>query len=261
MSSILSKILDNMQKKDYIFSMNVAKRIEEKINKIEEGDIFTYKDLLIKKEEYFAASKTIERLIKKEIIKRISTGTFYKPKKTIFGELRPNEEKIITPYLFKDGKRIAYITGLLLYNKMGLTTQVPRVISIASREKRIYISRGNIKANAVKSYVEVTEENFQYLQILDAIKDFKKIPDLDLKNGIKILSNILKKLSKENIEKLVNYSLSYPPRVRALLGAILEEIGRKENLEKLQNSLNPFSVYKLGITKEILPTAENWKIK
>ena len=71
--------------------MNIAKKIEEQIENIEAGKTFTYKDFNIKKEEYSAASKSIERLIKKEIIKRISTGIFYKPKKTVFGELKPDE--------------------------------------------------------------------------------------------------------------------------------------------------------------------------
>ena len=78
--------------------MNIAKNITEKIKTIEEGKTFTYKDLAIKKSAYPATAKTIERLIKKGIIKRISTGIFYKPKQTVFGELKPDEEKIITPF-------------------------------------------------------------------------------------------------------------------------------------------------------------------
>ena len=35
-----------------------------------------------------AKGSTIERLIRKGIIKRVSTGVFYKPKQTAFGELR-----------------------------------------------------------------------------------------------------------------------------------------------------------------------------
>jgi len=91
--------------------MNIAKRVKNRINNIEINNIFTYKDLNIKKEEYYAATKTIERLIKKGKIKRLSKGIFYKPKQTVFGELRPDEENIIKPYLFKNRKRIAYITG------------------------------------------------------------------------------------------------------------------------------------------------------
>ena len=239
--------------------MNVAKKIEENISTIKRGETFTYKDLAITKEEYTAASKTIERLIKKGIIKRISTGVFYKPKQTAFGELKPDEEKIITPYLFKNGKRIAYITGLLLYNKMGLTTQIPKEISIASTKKRIYISKGKIKGIAVKSYMEVTDENYKYLELLDSIKDFKNIPDLDKESAIKILTNKILELNNKQKKELIKIALEYPPRTRALLGAILENSG--ENIKKLDDSLNPLSEYKLGIPKAILPTIEKWNIK
>ncbi|MEA1987122.1 MAG: DUF6088 family protein [Candidatus Marinimicrobia bacterium] len=241
--------------------MNIAKKIEKKINNIEIGDIFTYKNLALKKEEYSAATKTIERLIKKGIIKRISTGIFYKPKQSIFGELRPNEEQIIFPYLFKNGKRIAYITGLLLYNKMGLTTQIPKEISIASNKKRIYISKGNIKASAVKSYVEVTEENHKLLELLDALKDFNKIPDLDKNSALIILTNKIFALNKKQKKELIETALEYPPRVRAFLGALLENANKNINTKSLDDSLNPLSEYRLGITKDILPTVEKWKIK
>ena len=241
--------------------MNIAKKIEEQIDSIENGKTFTYKNLNIKKEEYSAASKSIERLIKKEIIKRISTGVFYKPKRTVFGELKPDEEKIITPYLFKNGKRIAYITGLLLYNKMGLTTQIPKEISIASNKKRIYISKGNIKAKAVKSYVEVTNDNYKMLELLDALKDFKKIPDLDKKSSISILTRKISELEKKQVKKLIEIALEYPPRVRAFLGALLENIDKNINIKSLDDSLNPLSEYELGLTKDILPTAEKWNIK
>jgi len=241
--------------------MNIAKKIEEKINNIENGKTFTYKDLNIKKEEYAAASKSIERLIKKEIIRRISTGIFYKPKQTVFGELKPDEEKIITPYLFKNGKRIAYITGLLLYNKMGLTTQIPKEISIASNKKRIYISKGTIKAKAVKSYVKVTNENYKLLELLDALKDFKKIPDLNKKSAIKIVTIKISSLNDKQIKELIEITLEYPPRVKAFLGALLENIGKNRGLKILDDSLNPLSEYELGLTKDILPTIEKWNIK
>lgn len=239
--------------------MNIAKKINEKINNIEAGNTFTYKDLAIQKEEYPATAKTIERLIKKGIIKRISTGIFYKPKQTVFGELKPDEEKIITPYLYTNGKRIAYITGILLYNKMGLTTQIPKEISIASNKKRIFISKGTIKANAVKSYIEVTDENYKYLELLDAIKDLKKIPDLDKKLAIKIFTDNISKLNKRQKKELIKIALEYPPRTRALLGAIFENMG--EDTRKLEDSLNPLSEYKLKISKNILPTIERWNIK
>lgn len=237
----------------------VTQKIEAQVGKIVDGTTFKYEQLAIKPQEYLAAAKAIERLITKGNIKRISTGIFYKPKKTAFGDLKPTEEEILKPYLFENGKRVAYITGTALYNRMGLTTQVPKSIKIASRDKRITVSRGSVKATPVKSYVDVSDKNYYLLELLDALKDFKKIPDLDKAAAIKIILKKLKELDPNKTQLLIKCSLAYPPRVRGFLGALLEKIN-VPNLLILKNSLNPFSEYNYSIEKKILPTAEKWNI-
>ncbi|MDA0784311.1 MAG: DUF6088 family protein [Bacteroidetes bacterium] len=214
----------------------------------------------IEQSEYSAAAKAIERLIKKGVIRRVSTGVFYKPKQTAFGELRPREEELLKPYLFQDGKRIAYITGVSLYNRMGLTTQVPNTIKVASRVKKVITKIGKTQVNPVKIYVDVTNENYYQLEILDALKDFKIIPDLDTKSAIALIRNKICKLSENDQLKMIRYALKYPPRATALLGAILELSKKKNGLESLRTNLNPLTTYKLGIKKETLPTAAEWNI-
>ena len=240
--------------------MKVTEKIERNVNKMPEGATFKYQQLGIDQSEYSAAAKAIERLIKKGIIKRVSTGVFYKPKQSAFGELRPREEELLKPYLFQDGKRIAYITGDSLYNRMGLTTQVPRTIKVASRVKRVTTKIGKTQVKPVKSYVDVTNENCYLLEILDALKDFKTIPDLDKKSAITLLKNKISKLNENELSKMVKYALKYPPRGKALLGAILELSKKKKSLEELRANLNPLTSYKLGINKETLPTAPKWNI-
>ncbi|MEA4975298.1 MAG: DUF6088 family protein [Paludibacter sp.] len=241
--------------------MRITQKIQKEISKLADGTTFKYEQLAIEPQEYVAAAKVIERLIAKGVIKRISTGVFYKPKKTVFGELRPNEDELLKPYLFEKGKRIAYITGTSLYNKMGLTTQIPKNIKIASRDKRISVSRGNVKATPVKSYVDVNDKNFYLLELLDVFKDFKEIPDLDKSSAIKIISKKLKELNPAETKLLIKCSLAYPPRVRGLLGTLLENINTTTDLTTLKNSLNPLSEYEYGIDKKQLPTAENWNVK
>jgi len=240
--------------------MKVSEKVERKINRIQEGKTFKYKQLGIDQSEYSAAAKAIERLIKKESISRVSTGVFYKPKQSIFGELKPGEEELLKTYLFQDGKRIAYITGGSLYNRMGLTTQVPKTIKVASKVKRVITKIGKTQVKPVKSYVEVTNENYHLLEILDALKDFTSIPDLDKESAIKLLNNNISKLTKNNLSKLVSYAIKYPPRTKALLGAILEFSGKKNRIKDLRTSLNPLTSYKLGIKEETLPTASKWNI-
>ena len=240
--------------------MKVAEKIERKINRMKEGTTFKYQQLGIDQSEYSAAAKAIERLIKKGIIKRVTTGVFYKPKQSAFGELRPREEELLKPYLFQDGKRIAYITGGLLYNRMGLTTQVPKTIKVASKVKRVTTKIGKIQVKPVKSYVDVTNENYYLLEILDALKDFKTITDIDKKSAIMLLNNKIGTLSENERSKLIRYALKYPPRATALLGAILELSKKKNGLESLKTKLNPLTTYKIGIKEEILSTAPKWNI-
>jgi len=68
------------------------------------------------------------------------------------------------------------------------------------------------------------------------------------------------KLSKEEQLKLCEYAKKYTPRTRALTGAILKEIGLWECAYELKQTLNPFTKYKIGISKEILPTKKYWNI-
>ncbi|MDH6313484.1 hypothetical protein M2137_002274 [Parabacteroides sp. PFB2-10] len=241
--------------------MSLASEIRTRINKFPEGKTFGYSDLLIAKEDYVTAAKALERLQKEGLIKKMSKGVFYKPKQTVFGELKPDYTEMLRPYLFEDGKRVAYETGYSLYSRLKLTTQVAFRIKIASRDRRISVNKGALKIDTVKSYVDVTDANYKLLELLDALKDIKRIPDASPDNSIVILSSLINKLSDKQIAEMIKYALSYPPRVKALLGAILENINNQVSTNKLKQSLNPLTKFELGIKKSVLPTINNWNIE
>lgn len=238
--------------------MKVAEKIAEQIRQMADGNTFKYQELDISREEYVAATKAIERLVKEGVIRRASTGLFYKPKQTVFGTLNPSEEELLKPYIFEGGKRVAYITGTALYNQMGLTTQVPKNIRLASRDKRIDVKIGNIKVTSIKSYVDISDKNYKILELLDVMKDFKSITDIDKKSAIKYIST--RTIDIYDKDKTIEYTLKYPPRVRALAGAILEQIGITDNLNILKDSLNPLSSFDLGLSIDQLPTVQKWNI-
>lgn len=242
--------------------MTLTAQIRNKIKQIPDGKTFGYKDLGIDNSHFVSAAKVMERLQKEGTIKKISKGQFYKPTQTVFGELKPDYNELLRPYLYQKNKRIAYETGTSLYNKLGLTTQIAFTIKIASRGKKFSINRESLKLITVKSYAEITEKNYETLGLLDAFKDIKKIPDCSVNQATKRLSAIINQLDKKQKELLIKYALKYPPRVRALLGATLQKNGYNDTeLEKLQNSLNPLTKIKLGITQNILPNKQNWNIE
>ena len=167
-----------------------------------------------------------------------------------------------TPFLFKDGKRVGYITGGELYNQLNLTTQNYFRTKIATNISRKKIEKGWLKTSTVKAYTEITEDNYQLLGILDALKDIRYISDTSTSQAIKILAGKLVNFSKPNINTLIKLSMEYPPRVRALLGAIVQEKFTTDfDLSDLKGSLNPTTIFKLNIKEADWPTIKNWQIK
>ena len=96
---------------------------------------------------------------------------------------------------------------------MGLTTQIPKDIKVASKAKEVRTKIGSMNVRRVKGYVDVTNENYHFLEILDALKDFKQIPALNKKSAIDLLINTIISLKKSELPILVKYGNEYPPRV------------------------------------------------
>lgn len=67
------------------------------------------------------------------LIAKWSKGKFYKPRQTVFGRLEPAQEEVIRDLLERNGETIGYLTGLSIYNRLGLTTQISNVIQIGNR--------------------------------------------------------------------------------------------------------------------------------
>jgi hypothetical protein len=241
--------------------MKVAAQIRNTLKSIPESQPFGYADLGIDATDFFSAAKALERLQKIGAIKKVSKGVFYIPRKTIFGELGPDSNGILERYLFKDGKRVAYETGFSLYNRLGLTTQMAFKIKVATKKNPIKINIGSLQVSSVKSYVDVTDQNYQLLGFLDALKDVKRIPDCSVSQAVKRMSFLIKDLTLKEKNEIIQYALFYPARVRALLGAILENMNLKLNLAELKNSLNPLTKINLTIKENELPTIKNWNIE
>jgi hypothetical protein len=56
-------------------------------------------------------------------------------------------------------------------------------------------------------------------------------------------------------------ALKYQPSTRALLGAILADIGKSEKTERLKKSLNPITTYAIPGASKVLSSASEWSIQ
>jgi len=241
--------------------MNIAGTISKRIATIEEGAIFSYKDFKPFSVPIEAMATVFSRLAGKGIIKRFGRGKYYKPKTGIFGEMPLNENQVLEAILMKNGASTGYLTGPVMYNKMGLTTQIVNEYIIAAAEFRKPIQIGHVKASFVKAYCAIEEKNIPLLQLLDAIKDFRSIPGAEPISVLKLLKIKLKELSLSEQKKIVQLALNYPPSTRALIGALFGLLNNAPSTEKLYKSLNLLTKYKLGINADILPNRDKWKIE
>ncbi len=240
--------------------MKTIDYIRLKIDKLPKGYIFTYTDFITEVSKREAVIKSLNRLVSSGKINKLSKGKFYKQENSVFGSLPPTEYQVVKDLLEKNGKLIGYITGYGIYNRLNLTTQVSAIIQIGKNETRPAFERGRYRIRFVKQKNTITKESIPLLQILDAIRFIKKIPDASVESSCKRFLSILKALKEEKTQSIARLALKYPPSTRALLGALLETIEKSNVTDGLKRSLNPITRYKLSVPESILPSAKNWNI-
>ena len=241
--------------------MNISKEIRKKIVVFPDDYVFKASDFEIESQNQSAVVKALNRMAASGEITKLSKGKFYKPRKTQFGELKPSAYQIAKDYIERDGKLIGYITGYSAYNALGLTTQISSYIQIGTNKSRRAVKRDKYTISFIMQQNTITKKNIEILRILDAIRFIREIPATTPNEACIRLKEIIKDLNDEQKEMLVKCSLKYTNYVRALCGAILEDIGYDGiSLDSIRKSLNGVTNYHLPISESVLPNKQNWRI-
>lgn len=241
--------------------MVITREVQRLVENFQPDYVFTYQDLNLPMERSESVIKMLNRLVSEGVIAKISKGRFYKPKQSVFGALKPKQEEIVKDLLEKDGEIIGYMTGYSVFNRLGLTTQVPNIIQIGANVRKNKKKRGLFTISFVLQLNPITKENITLLQLLDAIRFIKEIPDATINQSCKRILAIIRELDKEETEKVLTLAEKYPPMVRAMLGAMIENIYGTNKAMPLWNTLNPLTTYKVGIDEQVLPQIKKWKIE
>ena len=145
--------------------MKTSVYIEGKINRFPKSYVFTYVDFLTEVNKREAIIKHLNRMVKSGKINKLSKGKYYKPQESVFGTLLPEQYQIVKDLLEDDGrKRIGYITGYSIYNKLGFTTQVSNVIQIGTQNTRPRLKRGRFTVAFIKQKNTINTENIPLLR-------------------------------------------------------------------------------------------------
>lgn len=122
----------------------------------------------------------INRLVKENKLSQFIKGIYYKPTKGIFGDKTLNINKVIEKkYICDEKGKKGYFAGAYLFNKVGLTTQIPKEILIVTNEcpnGNIYNNK-NLGVTIKKAKIIINDDNYKYLQLFDLLlnKDNIKI--------------------------------------------------------------------------------------
>ncbi len=246
---------------EIILNMTIAKQIKSIIQSFPDDYVFGADDFDFDLQQRQAVSKTLQRMVRNGEISTLAKGKYYIPRTTMFGPLKPSPAQIAREFIFKDGRRVGYLTGTSAFSRFSLTTQISSKIQIGTNKYRQPKKRDGYDISFVMQANEINEDNIDVLTILDCLRFIKKIPATTTKEACKRIISVISDLPNSQKALMAQCAMGYSPSVRALCGAILEYVGENEVLTgTLRKSLSGASKYWYNIPAEILPTSLNWRI-
>lgn len=236
---------------------NASEIIKEKLELLGPGSTISYKDF--KGVSFITLAKALSRLVESGKLIRVRKGIYYYPKETVLGKTVPKSEDILSKLNWNDSLYPFAAGATFGSYALGLTTQVPAEKVLigdytTNRSVSLMGTTYRTRRRPIRHLKNLTPKEFY---TLETIRILKNIPGTAISE---VLKGIIKLLKEANHHSLIKAALYEPPRVRAILGAILEEIKTTENLSTLRKSLNPLTTFKLGL-KDHLTFADVWRIK
>jgi hypothetical protein len=206
---------------------------------------------------FAAAAQTLSRLTRKGMLDRLSKGVYYRNRETTFGKSRPNPAAIQS-LVAKRAK--VYPSGIAAANLLGFTTQTAARSEIAtsalSLPRKLVGADTIIHTRRPEAWSNLSETD---AALLDFLRQRGKWSELSPQDTIRRILALVSE--QERFDRLLKVVNSEPPRVRAILGAIGQQLGKNPSaLRRLQESLNPFSRFDFGVLVG-LHHAREWQAK
>lgn len=206
---------------------------------------------------FTAVAQALSRLSRQGVIQRLGKGLYYRSRPTAFGESRPNRAQIRALPIPHKG---VFSTGIAAANLLGFTTQNPARVEVAtdglSLPRLIVGKETVIHTRRPTAWRELPETD---TALLDFLRNRGKSSELSPEETVGKLLDYFHERGR--FERLLKVAGTEPPRVRALLGAIGQQLGQPERrLSLLRKNLNPLSRFDFGILA-VLKHAEEWQAK
>ena len=204
-----------------------------------------------------AVAQALSRLTRQGILERLSKGTYYRPRQTTFGKSVPNPA---TVQKLASRRKTVFPSGISAANLLGFTTQTARrgevSTSALSLPRKLIGADTLVHTRRPEAWAGLSDADAALLDFLRRGGRTSELsPEETTRRTLALISE------KGRMERLIKVADSEPPRVRALLGALAEEIGKNAATRtRLRASLNPLSRFDFGLLAG-LSHAANWQAK
>ena len=204
-----------------------------------------------------AVAQALSRLTREGVLERLSKGVYYRTRNTTLGKSRPNPTAIRK---LASRNKTVFPAGIAAANLLGFTTQTARRSEVAtsalSLPRKLVGSETVIHTRRPEVWAKLSETDAAMLDFLRRGGQTSELsPAETVRRTVALLSE------GGRFERLIRVADMEPPRVRAILGAIGDQLGKsRRTLSRLRESLNPFSKFDFGVLRG-LQHAHNWQAK
>lgn len=204
-----------------------------------------------------AISQALSRLSRQGVVQRFGKGLYYRGRKTAFGPSLPSPA--IVQGLSIGGRKI-FPSGHAAASVLGLTTQQPsrpEIATPAGSVPRLIVGKHAIvRTRRPEAWHTLHTQDAAILEVLRARGATSELSAHDTVG--RLLSHFKK---PGQFARVCRVASSEPPRVRAMLGAIGQQLGRPpRDLSRLRHTLNPLSTFDFGKLAALKHAAE-WQAR
>ena len=206
---------------------------------------------------FTAVAKALSRLTRARRIERLSKGVYYRARTTALGASLPN------PAAMRElaaRRKSIFPAGVAAANLLGFTTQSAArnelATSASNLPRKLVGPDAVVHTRRPAAWADLSEEDAAMLDFLRQVGRTSELsPEETVQRTLELLGG------SGRFARLLKVADTEPPRVRALLGALGEALGRKpKTLARLRESLNPLTRFDFGMFSG-LPAARSWQAK
>ncbi len=231
--------------------MNSIETVRKSLEKYNENRLVfvgkLYREQLSSQISEVAFYKAIDRLHRAGELCRLSKGVYYIPRVGKYGIVPLSEREIVSAFTENDnGMEIGY----MLYNALGLTTQISKTIRVLSCALEWDTrTMGNVVVQRRK--LTFTEPVRNMVGAMEVFQNFGQIQDIDHGIFLRFAESFSNQYSDEVFEEVYR-AIKYPKATIAFAENVLQHYGAKNGLSRHLSSL---SSYKYPRMEEIYASA------